>query len=448
MRLDVLHPIRAPLVLPHAFRECEQVGPRPAMPAHRAVAAIARFNARILDSRPDLLKIKYQRMAADPFAFFRGTDHLFFSDRHRELGRALGAGPEVMLQGDAHLMNFGAVLGPHGAYRLGPDDFDEAIVGPPRLDLERMAASLVLAGEQAKLGTAQQRQLVAAFADGYRKALEQLVHGSRPAHAPHPPAFLRKQLEAVDRVGKGHWTDDRLSHGGTQIARSATIRSLPARTAADLRQAFEAYARAAKPRARKILAPYRVSDVVEAVAGDGSVGRARYRLLLTAPGARPRLLEFKEEVPPAATPYLPDPVPASREAARVVAAQRIMMGHPDPLLGTARLPARDALMSRSFLIREVVPQLPLDPTRLDASELLALVRYHGQTLAVAHARSATAGLADAGTILASLGDAAAFRKELANFAQGYARQVNADFKAFRRALRHDPLLRSQFVATG
>src|SRR6202167_3055119 len=91
---------------------------------------------------PALLAIKWQRMAASPFGFFRGAVPVMAAD----LAVLPNTGIFTQLCGDAHVRNLGAYAAPDGRLVFDINDFDETIRGPFEWDVKRMAASLVLAG--------------------------------------------------------------------------------------------------------------------------------------------------------------------------------------------------------------------------------------------------------------------------------------------------------------
>ena len=106
------------------------------------VALILAANAGRL---PRLLPIKMGRMAAEPFAFFRGAAPLMAAD----LAPLPVTGLRVQICGDAHVRNLGAYAAPDGHLVFDINDFDETIRGPWEWDLKRLATSLVLAGREA-----------------------------------------------------------------------------------------------------------------------------------------------------------------------------------------------------------------------------------------------------------------------------------------------------------
>jgi uncharacterized protein (DUF2252 family) len=106
------------------------------------VATILAANAGRL---PHLVPIKMGRMAAGPFAFFRGAAALLAAD----IAPLPVTGLHVQICGDAHVRNLGAYAAPEGHLVFDINDFDETIVGPWEWDLKRLATSLILAGREA-----------------------------------------------------------------------------------------------------------------------------------------------------------------------------------------------------------------------------------------------------------------------------------------------------------
>ena len=81
------------------------------------------------------LRMKYQRMLASSFAFFRGTCHLFYEDW--PAGSPLNSAPPAWICGDLHLENFGTYKGDNRLAYFDINDFDEATLAPCTWDLAR-----------------------------------------------------------------------------------------------------------------------------------------------------------------------------------------------------------------------------------------------------------------------------------------------------------------------
>ena len=89
-----------------------------------------------------LLPIRYGRMLASPFAFFRGAAAVMAWDLSHTSSTSL----PVQLCGDAHVSNFGFFGSPERVLMFDMNDFDETLPGPFEWDVKRLAASVVLAG--------------------------------------------------------------------------------------------------------------------------------------------------------------------------------------------------------------------------------------------------------------------------------------------------------------
>jgi hypothetical protein len=89
------------------------------------------------DRVPELVPLRYGRMLASPFTFYRGGAAIMAAD----LAGTPSSGLWVQACGDAHLSNFGAYASPDRALVVDINDFDETLPGPWEWDLKRLAAS-------------------------------------------------------------------------------------------------------------------------------------------------------------------------------------------------------------------------------------------------------------------------------------------------------------------
>ena len=132
---------------------------------------IALLEEQAAERVPELLPIRYGRMSASPFAFYRGAAYVMASD----LAGTPRAGIRVQLCGDAHLANFGGFASPERQLLFDVVDFDETLPGPWEWDVKRLAASVAVAGRdngfKAKGREAMVRQLVGE----YRHAIRQFA---------------------------------------------------------------------------------------------------------------------------------------------------------------------------------------------------------------------------------------------------------------------------------
>lgn len=87
---------------------------------------------------PDLIPLRYKRMSASPFTFYRGTVLIMTND----LASTPVTGIPVQCVGDAHIGNFGIFRSPSARLVFDINDFDETAIGPWEWDLKRLAASV------------------------------------------------------------------------------------------------------------------------------------------------------------------------------------------------------------------------------------------------------------------------------------------------------------------
>src|SRR4051812_6987499 len=118
----------------------------------------------------DLVPLRMGRMAESPFAFFRGSAVVMASD----LANTPVSGMEVVIDGDAHLNNFGLYGTPQRDIIFDLNDFDEATIGPWEWDLKRLTASVNVAGRENGLNRAERRAAVMRCVEGYRLNLNRL----------------------------------------------------------------------------------------------------------------------------------------------------------------------------------------------------------------------------------------------------------------------------------
>ncbi|HEX9250553.1 MAG TPA: DUF2252 family protein, partial [Gemmatimonadaceae bacterium] len=128
---------------------------------------IERFNA---GREPERLALKYREMCKSPFAFFRGTAHLFWEDLAARRS-ALPDAPLVWACGDLHFENFGSFQGDNGLSYFDLNDFDEPALAPATWEVSRFVASAYVAAPSLDLTRDDAHELVNLFLDAYRTAL-------------------------------------------------------------------------------------------------------------------------------------------------------------------------------------------------------------------------------------------------------------------------------------
>src|SRR6201998_4533205 len=93
----------------------------------------------------ELVPLRFARMLADPFAFYRGSAAVMAAD----LAASPSSGIEIMCCGDAHISNFGMYAAPDRSIVFDLNDFDEAAVAPAEWDVKRLITSAIIGGRHA-----------------------------------------------------------------------------------------------------------------------------------------------------------------------------------------------------------------------------------------------------------------------------------------------------------
>ena len=320
-------------------------------PADLAARQLRR-DLRRLGHHPHLLAHKRERMAVSPFGFLRGTAPLFYEALRRVPRLAAGPKGTGWLVGDLHLENF-------GAYRPEPvategtsprvvfdvNDFDDAFVGPQRLDVLRLLTSTLLAGRDWGLTTPEAVSAAEVILEGI------LAGRSLGRPGPHPSA-VRDLLEKVAVRSRRELLDQRTrrTSGGRRFVRGPRYHSLTAREQRQARVAFVAYAEGLTGEARGHAGTWEVRDVAFRLAGTGSLGGLRIAVLVAGKGGVDGgwLFEMKEEGAAAGRAFS-DEAP-ERGAHRVLAALRECPAHPPSMAGSTEF------AGRSMLVRRLTPQ--------------------------------------------------------------------------------------------
>ncbi len=341
----------------------------------RIVTALTEANS---GRKPDALQVKYQRMAASPFAFFRGTDGLLVAAWDRI--HPPDVGPSILSCGDLHLENYGAYRAVDGSIRFDVNDFDEAALAPCSFDLTRCTASILLASEEWQLGPLTATGMAIGFLDAYRAALMEAKPGAMVVE----PGNSASQLLGLSSL-KTHEAVLALS---TQLQKGKhRIKRDPVRHPEVSRDRVAKVTEAVQ--SLGIGAQYDVLDVTGRIAGVGSLGLRRYLVLTRGDGAAGGaiLLDIKECAPSALASFSPEKKQTD-DAERVVSAQTRLQSV--PAMGLQSL----KIGKRSYRARWMVPEenrSSLDRFKRDPKRLMPAVQIAGQLAGWMQMRGAGTG---------------------------------------------------------
>jgi uncharacterized protein (DUF2252 family) len=400
------------------------------------------YNRPFARRSPELLRFKVARMAESPFAFFRGTFHLFARDvlnkTHDPLPVCVGDGPELDLVGDLHSENYGSYKAADGLIHYDVNDFDETTHGRFDFDVCRVAISWFLAARDRGDGLADAVQAPLAGLTAYVHTLRPLVKKGKspdldvsernPSHCPPVDDLIHAGAASRRPAFIARITD--AGPDGRRVVRSPHFFNVTDAERAQALRLLEDY-RKRLPNAEQVKDYYRVEDVCGRVAGIGSMGRLRYVLLIIGKGSaegRNVLLEFKEARPSAYDLYRDrerDAAALAARAERVVAVQRLSQAAASPHLGFAV----DGGMS--FQAREIGPSDARVDTRAlkTPGQLQGVIQVQAAVLARIHARAAMRAVGPTNP-LAEVADPDVFCQRALTFALGYADIVHRDWTRF------------------
>lgn len=328
----------------------------------------------------DTLALKLTRLRQDPFAFFRGTNSLFLESLPRR--HSLFNAPHVLICGDLHLENFGAFKGDNRLCYFDLNDFDEACLAPFTVDVVRFVASIEVAAAGYEMTRTQTKELVKTFFHAYlhsikdgkprwiERSLAQGVFRSLLRRA-----MRRTRLELLARFTKVKDGKRRIRIDGV---RTLTLNPKDAPrlkrflSRVDIPQVGDSF--------------FKLLDSARRIAGCGSLGLARYVLLVKGRGSPNQnfALDLKYAAPSAVAQWLKTGQPKwPSEAARVVMVQRIVQAISPALLAPVEF------KDQPFVLKELQPaidRLDLALWRRRPRRIVQAVEGMGRVAAWAHLR--------------------------------------------------------------
>jgi uncharacterized protein (DUF2252 family) len=392
----------------------------------------------------DLLPLRYTRMAASPFAFFRGAAPIMA----RDLSSTPTTGWHVQASGDAHLANFGTFATPERALVFDLNDFDETSRGPWEWDLKRLATSVMLVGRANGLASAACSGAVIATARSYRLALSGYAAAGYLAtfYAALDAARVLKSISVAQRPVARQELQRATHHdqlgalakltaivdGRPRIIdRPPLVTHLQDDDPLSRYQALrEAYTRSVRADVRELLQRYAYVDAARKVVGVGSVGTRCFIVLLTGRSAAdPLFLQVKEARPSVLEPYV-GAAAFSNHGERVVDGQRRIQAASDIFLGWGEQDGTH------YYVRQLQDMKgAVDLARLKAGSLATYSALCGWALARAHARSG-----DPVRLAGYLGRGDAMDQAIVRFAGEYADQTERDHATFAAAVKDEHLV--------
>jgi uncharacterized protein (DUF2252 family) len=397
---------------------------------------------------PQLIPIRFGRMSASAFAFYRGSAALMAAD----LASTPTSGLRVQVCGDAHLMNFGGFATPERNIVFDINDLDETLPAPFEWDLKRLAASVVIAAQHLRLPDSDAARAATDVVREYRERIANyasmraldvwydridLARYVDQSADPQLRAEVRKRTgqriaEAQRKAAPEFLYPKLVSHEGARprIKDEPPLIFHPSPEEAPglvngATTAIAAYRDSLPEHVRTLFGRFHFFDYAVKVVGVGSVGTVCGVCLFMAGDDDPLFLQVKEARASVLEPYAGKSEHANH-GQRVVAGQRLMQTASDIFLGWSHTETGHDVYVRQLRDVKIAPVI--------ADSDAALLRHYGRmcahALARAHARSG-----DAAMLAGYMGSGRTFDDAIGEFAVEYADQNTADFRAFTQAIR-------------
>ena len=403
----------------------------------------------------ELVPIRYGRMLASAFTFYRGAAAIMAMDLAKTPSPGSGSRHAAM----PTFRTSASSPPPIDVWCLDVNDFDETLPGPWEWDVKRLAASFAIAGRDRDFTPKETQAAVLTTVRSYREAIREFA-GMQNLDVWYARLDVegllgevakvadKKQMKAVHKnVAKAHKKNSmkafdrlvRVVDGEPRIISDPPL-LVPARelVSKDQRHELEErilemlgrYRESLKGDRRHLFDSYRFVEMARKVVGVGSVGtRAWVLLMMGRDGQDPLFLQAKEAEASVLEPYVGDSE-FENHGERVVEGQWLMQASSDILLGWLPAIGIDGA-ERDFYVRQLWDgKRSVEVETMPPEGLAIYGRVCGWTLARAHARSG-----DRIAIGSYLGKGETFDNAIADFSERYADQNELDYAALADAAK-------------
>jgi uncharacterized protein (DUF2252 family) len=410
--------------------------------------------SELMGADPDAFRHKFRKMAADPFAFYRGSAPLFYADMEEEEDRwANDRTSRVWIQGDLHAENFGTYMAGDGVFVFDVNDFDEAYLGHFTWDIKRMVASVSLLGWMKAISDASIAWLIETYVRAYIQQVNYFVVSDRD-HAyslrlETTDGEVRKMLlntrlnTRVDLLDNTTLVDEGLDR---RFRRGSGVHELDDTERDGVQAAYEAYLETIPAAKRFRSLTYEVKDIVGRKGfGIGSAGLPAYNILVEGPTQALEndvVLSMKQGNVAAPSRIVHDERIEryfKHHGHRTAVSQRALQAHADPWLGYTEM---DGV---GFVVSELSPYVEdLDWSDLtEPEEMEPVLDYLGRATAKVHCVAdedsdpTLVGFQTEDAIVEAVGGKEEeLVKEMVDFGMGYSEIARDDHRLFVDAFRN------------
>jgi uncharacterized protein (DUF2252 family) len=400
---------------------------------------------------PDLIPIRYGRMVASPFAYFRGAAAPMAWD----LAHMPTTDIRVQACGDAHLLNFGMYAAPDRRLVFDINDFDETLPAPFEWDVKRLAASFAVAAREHGFSDRDTHTAARLTVRSYRTEMANYaaMRFLEVWYSRIEVNEITKMFDAVQSKAAARQRRRDIAKAGRRTSLRAALKlcdqvdgqyrirpayplivrlpiDLYPLVLKELRSAVAQYQQTLQADRQEVLRRYYFGDFARKVVGVGSVGTEAFVMLLVGDrDDEPLFLQLKQAQESVLAPFA-GPSEYQHQGERVVMGQRLTQAASDPFLGWTSDYGIGGTPAKHYYVRQLHDMkgsmsVPLmDPQQLDYYGRLC-----GWTLARAHARTGRATM-----ISGYMGASELFDHAIADFAIAYANQNEQDYQRLLEAV--------------
>jgi uncharacterized protein (DUF2252 family) len=410
--------------------------------------------AELMRADPHAFRVKFRKMAADPFAFYRGSACLFYADMTAAKDAwADDRTSRVWIHGDLHAENFGTYLAGDGVFVFDVNDFDEAYLGHFTWDIKRMVASVALLAWMKAISDADIASLIETYVRSYVEQVRYFVESDRDheyalrlettggrVHEILLETRLNTRVGLLDRVTL---IDENFER---RFRRSPGVRDLDEAERARVHAAYEAYLNTIPEEKRFRSLTYQVKDIVGRKGfGIGSAGLPAYNVLVEGPTQALEndvVLSMKQGNVAAPSRIVGDERVEryfEHNGHRTAVSQRALQAQADPWLGYTEIEGV------GFVVSELSPYVEdLDWSDLtEPEQMLPVLEYLGRATAKVHCVAdkdsdpTLVGFQTENEIIEALsGNEEEFVAEMVDFGARYSAIVREDHGLFVDAFRN------------
>ncbi len=420
----------------------------------RIVDVLVDAFSELMSADPDAFRSKFRKMAANPFAFYRGSAPLFYADMEGMEDRwADERTSRVWIQGDLHAENFGTYMAGDGVFIFDVNDFDEAYLGHFTWDIRRMAASVALLAWTKAISDEDIAAMIETYTRAYLEQVRYFVESDRDheyalrldtTEGQIHQMLLKTRLNTrVDLLERTTLIDESFDR---RFRRGSGVRDLDDAERSKVQDAYEAYLETIPAEKQFRSLTYQVKDIVGRKGfGIGSAGLPAYNILIE--GATQALendvvLSMKQGNVAAPSRIVHDERIENyfqHHGHRTAVSQRALQAHADPWLGYTQL---DGI---GYVVAELSPYVEdiewSDFT--EPGEMTPILDYLGRATAKVHCvadEDSDPEIVNFQTeneiVEAINGNDNDFVKEMVDFGMGYAGVARDDHRMFVDAFRN------------